>query len=91
MTGEDSDSVAISPTWNLNQRWGLTVDVREADRVQRLTESRGDQTSVGAFYQFTPNMRVGGAVSVETPRRSNSVVEESDPRADVRIESAFRF
>jgi hypothetical protein len=89
ITGDEPSGVAVSPIWNLNQRWGLTVDVREADRVERLAESRGDQTSVGAFYQFTPNMRVGGAVSVETPR-ANAVAEE-EPRADVRIESAFRF
>jgi hypothetical protein len=86
---------SISPTWSLNQRWGLTVDVREANRIERLPENRGDQTSVGAFYQFTPNMRVGGQVSVETPSLSDSQIRpeqlDDEPRADVRIESAFRF
>jgi hypothetical protein len=87
-------ATTISPTWSLNQRWGLTVDVREANRVEPLPENRRDQTSVGAFYQFTPNMRVGGQLSVETPSLNESQIRpdrEDEPRADVRIESAFRF
>jgi len=95
IAGDDAVAPTISPTWSLNQRWGLTVDVREANRVERLPENRGDQTSVGAFYQFTPNMRVGGQVSVETtPSLNDSQIRpdrDDEPRADVRIESAFRF
>lgn len=94
IVGDSTVAPTISPTWSLNQRWGLTVDVREANRIERLPENRGDQTSVGAFYQFTPNMRVGGQLSVETPSLSDSQIlsdREDEPRADVRIESAFRF
>lgn len=78
--------------WTLNQRWGVTLDVREAERVDRLPDaSRGDQTSVGAYYQFTPRMRVGGQLSVEAPERPGIAAEADEPRAGVRIESAFRF
>lgn len=95
ITGDNAPAPSISPTWSINQRWGLTVDVREAARIELLPDSRGDQTSVGAFYQFTPNMRVGGQLSVETPSLSESEIrparQDEEPRADVRIESAFRF
>ncbi|GAM97296.1 hypothetical protein U91I_00921 [alpha proteobacterium U9-1i] len=73
------------------------MDVREAARIERDPQgSRGDETSVGAFYQFTPAVRVGGQVSVETapapgvaaPARRR---EEDGPAAGVRLESAFRF
>lgn len=92
ITGQTENDRVLPPAWTLNQRWGVTLDVREAQRVERLPEARGDQTSVGAFYQFTPNMRVGGQLNIETERQSPIIqtpVEE--PRADVRIESAFRF
>ena len=94
ITGDVEDDHILAPAWTLNQRWGLTVDVREAQRIERLPEGgRGDQTSVGAFYQFTPRVRVGGEVSLETAERPGAAPteEQSDPLAGVRIESAFRF
>lgn len=94
ITGEAENDRLLPPAWTLNQRWGVTLDVREAQRIDRLPEGgRGDQTSVGAFYQFTPSVRVGGEVSVELSERPGaSPVERTDEgRADVRIESAFRF
>ncbi|MBC7769322.1 MAG: hypothetical protein H7124_11095 [Phycisphaerales bacterium] len=95
ITGEGENDRILAPAWTLSQRWGVTVDLREAQRIERSPEgSRGDQASVGAFYQFTPNMRVGGEVSVETEERPIAIapIDRSDePRADVRIESAFRF
>ena len=82
----------LAPAWTLNQRWGVTVDVREAQRIERAPEGRGDQASLGAYYQFTPNMRVGGELNVETTPAPGAVVHtDEEPRADVRIESAFRF
>lgn len=91
----DSDAALLAPAWTLNQRWGVTVDVREAQRIERAPDGgHGDQTSVGAYYQFTPNISVGGQFNVETtPAPGAAVVrrEEDEPRADVRIESAFRF
>ena len=91
ITGDNENDRLLAPAWTLNQRWGVTVDVREAQRIERLPEGRGDQTSVGAFYQFTPSMRVGGELSVQTAPAPGAVVPEEEPRADVRIESAFRF
>lgn len=93
ITGDSENDRALAPTWTMNQRWGVTLDVREAQRVERLAESRGDQTSVGAFYQFTPSVRVGGEVSVESAPALSPVARpaEEEPRAGVRLESAFRF
>lgn len=92
ITGESENDRRIAPAWTLNQRWGVTLDVREAQRIERLPESRGDQASVGAYYQFTPRMRVGGEVSVEEqPAAIAATPAEDEPRAGVRIESAFRF
>ena len=95
ITGDNENDRILPPAWTLNQRWGVTVDVREAQRIERSPDGgRGDQASVGAFYQFTPNMRVGGEVSVETDERQDAIAphpNQDEPRADVRIESAFRF
>lgn len=94
ITGDSENDRLPPPTWALSQRWGVTVDVREAQRLERSPEGRREQTSVGAFYQFTPSLRVGGEVSLESSNRPGAPPEqaaEEDPRADVRIESAFRF
>ncbi len=94
ITGERENDRAFAPAWTLNQRWGVTVDVREAARIERSPElGHGDETSVGAYYQFTPSVRVGGEVSVETSQAAISPVDPArdEPRAGVRIESAFRF
>lgn len=93
ITGVAENDRLPPPAWTLNQRWGVTVSVREAQPIERLPErGRGDQTSVGAYYQFTPNVRLGGEVSVELSERPGAVrSQEEEPRAGVRIESAFRF
>jgi len=94
ITGESENDSILPPSWTLNQRWGITVDVREAQRIERLPEGgRGDQTSVGAFYQFTPGVRVGGEVSLESTERPGAAptAGRNETQADVRIESAFRF
>jgi len=95
ITGDGENDRIMPPAWTLNQRWGVTLDVREARRIERAPEGgRGDQTAVGAYYQFTPRMRVGGELSVEAPRLGVAapVTErEEEPRAGVRLESAFRF
>jgi hypothetical protein len=96
IVGDQENDRQLTPSWTLSQRWGVTVDVREAERLERLPEGgRGDQTSVGAYYQFTPRVRVGGAVSLESAElpgaAAPSAEDELTPRAGVRIESAFRF
>ena len=96
ITGEVENDRIEAPAWNLNQRWGIIVDVREAQRIERLPDGgRGDQTSLGAYYQFTPRVRVGGQLSLESTARPGSAPSleggMEEPRAGVRIESAFRF
>ena len=92
----DQEAGLLAPAWTLSQRWGVTVDVREAQRIERAPDGgHGDQTSVGAYYQFTPNISVGGQFNLETTPAPGAApvarVNEDEPRADVRIESAFRF
>src|SRR5262245_1710861 len=95
ITGDNENDRILPPAWTLNQRWGVTVDVREAQRIERAPDGgHGDQTSVGAYYQFTPNISVGGQFNLETtpaPGAATVRREDEEPRADVRIESAFRF
>lgn len=95
VTGDHENDRIMPPAWTLNQRWGVTLDVQEATRIERSPEGgRGDQTAVGAYYQFTPRMRVGGELSLETTERPGAAPmphQTEEPRADVRIESAFRF
>lgn len=92
----DQEAGQLAPAWTLSQRWGVTVDVREAQRIERAPDGgHGDQTSLGAYYRFTPNLSVGGQFNLETtPAPGAAPVRREDdeePRADVRIESAFRF
>jgi hypothetical protein len=94
ITGDQENDRIETPAWSLNQHWGITVDVREAQRIERSPEGgHGNQTSVGAYYQFTPRVRVGGQLSVETTTPLGPTVDPqgSEPRAGVRLESAFRF
>lgn len=96
ITGLAENDRSLTPAWRLNQRWGVTVDLNEAQRLERTPEGAAPNTgaSVGAFYQFTPRARVGAEVSVEDPR-TNTLTgverQEREPAAGVRIESAFRF
>lgn len=96
ITGQPENDRQPPPRWELSRHWGVTVGVREAQRIERLPEGgRGDQTSVGAYYQFTPSLRVGGEVSLESRDRPGSPAPQErqadEPLAGVRVESAFRF
>lgn len=94
MTGQAENDRQIQPSWTLSQRWGVTVDLREAQRTDTIEGGRGDQASVGAYYQFTPSVRVGGQVSLESTERPGAAVaprQVEEPEAGVRVESAFRF
>lgn len=95
ITGESENDRLLTPAWSLNQRWGVTVDVRDAQRLERTPDGAhsSGQAAVGAFYQFTPRARVGAQVRVEDARSNalTSQEEQSGPSAGVRIESAFRF
>lgn len=96
LSGDSANDQTIAPSWTLNPHWGVTVDVREAQRVERsLDGGHGNQTSVGAYYQFTPGVRLGGELSLETSPRLGApdplLRRNDEPRANVKIESAFRF
>lgn len=79
----------------LNNRWGVTVNVRDADRSQALSK---DEAALGAYYRFTPRVRVGGAVSMAGAPRDEQVTSRArsdatalEPAAGVKLESAFKF
>jgi hypothetical protein len=75
-------------------RWGVTLNVGEEERL-RTSESitpRGE-SAIGAFYSFSPRVRVGGQVSVApqevTPGAARR--DQAQENAGVKLESAFRF
>lgn len=76
----------------VSQRWGFSVNVRNADRTKPAPR---DEAAVGAFYDFTPRLRLGGEVRVAdsvvggAPGVSGAAPRE--PSAGVKLESAFRF
>jgi hypothetical protein len=76
----------------VSQRWGFSVNVRNADRTKAAPR---DEAAVGAFYDFTPRLRFGGEVRVAdsvvggAPGVSGAAPRE--PSAGVKLESAFRF
>lgn len=98
MTGLGPTDRTAQPAWTLSQRWGVTVDIPTAERSQVSRVPSRSETAVGAYFQFTPRVRVGGQVSVRDPENSLSPAapaapgqREDEPVAGVRLESAFRF
>jgi len=71
-------------------RWGLKLDLDQpVDRDMSLEDVRA-----GAFFKLTPNVRVGGAVSLgqqdsQALARKSQPLQEAAPR--VRLETAFKF
>src|SRR5215468_6977308 len=56
----------IPPSWTLGQRWGVTLNLQQPQRVVRGQDHVApQQATVGAYYQFTPRVRVGGEVSIQ--------------------------
>jgi len=79
--------------WTPSTRWGVTVNLNEAERVA-TAPTASDETAVGAYYQFTPSVRVGGQVSfgpAREPMIAGRRDDEAATEAGVRLESAFRF
>ncbi len=86
----DSDTRAAL-SWRPSARWGVTLNVRDGDRGSVTAQ---DEASVGAFYQFTPSLRLGGEVSVAAPLAAAPLPggpQEDATTAGVKLESAFRF
>ncbi|MBL8549907.1 MAG: hypothetical protein JNJ73_07960 [Hyphomonadaceae bacterium] len=81
--------------WAPSRRWGVTVNLNENGQAGTAAPTMRDETAVGAYYQFTPNVRVGGAVSVGAQSAAGLApverAREADSAAGVRLESAFRF
>ncbi|MES1202763.1 MAG: NtrZ family periplasmic regulatory protein, partial [Pseudomonadota bacterium] len=55
-----------------------------------------DEAAVGAFYDFTPRLRVGGELRVADPTATTGGAGAKgginpEPTAGVKLESAFRF
>jgi hypothetical protein len=73
-------------------RWGFTVNVGEEDRIRTAegVAPRGE-AAVGAFYRFSPRVRVGGQVSVAPQPVTPGAAGQADDNAGVKLESAFRF
>lgn len=93
LTGISENDRLAPPSWTLTQRWGVTVDVREGQRLDRGAVAE-EQAAVGAYYQFTPRVRLGGELSLGATQREGApagVRHSEEETAGVRIESAFRF
>jgi hypothetical protein len=75
-------------------RWGFTVNVGEEEMVRAADglAPRGE-AAVGAFYRFSPRVRVGGQVSVAPQPVSPGARgrQETEDAPGVKLESAFRF
>ena len=90
-TGPGQSDARGVQAWQPATRWGVTVNLREAERSVTAPVP-GDETAVGAYYQFTPSVRVGGQVSVGRSEALTTTQQNRDePEAGVRLESAFRF
>ncbi|MGE3142678.1 MAG: NtrZ family periplasmic regulatory protein [Hyphomonadaceae bacterium] len=92
MTGLGPSDRIAQPAWSLSQHWGVTVDVRQAERVESPSLQGRDEAAVGAYFQFTPRMRVGGQVSLrDRPSAAAPGRSDDSQSTGVRLESAFRF
>lgn len=74
-------------------RWGMTVNVGEEDRLRTATSiTPRTEAAIGAFYRFSPRVRVGGRVSVAPqPVPAGAANRPTEENAGVKLESAFRF
>jgi hypothetical protein len=74
--------------------WGMTLNVGEAERLEGvLAPDPRKETALGAYFRFSPRLTVGGRVSLAEPKtpQSDGRGDRDEPRAGVKLESAFRF
>jgi hypothetical protein len=89
--GESTSAVVDS-----RSRWGVTFGVSQEPRAA-LAPRAGQpttRTSAGAFYQVSPKVRVGGAVTLPDEQLGVSAQRRNQNRTrepGVKIESAVRF
>lgn len=99
--GAEKKAFLVAPTtqtdefgliWSGKGRWGLTLDMtrRYGDDVRILPEQ---EFSAGAYYQFSPRLRIGGGVSIGGEKLSSDASHwaNEENETGVRIESAFSF
>jgi hypothetical protein len=88
--GESTSAVVDS-----RSRWGVTFGVSQEPRAAlapRAGQSNG-QASAGAFYQVSPKVRVGGAVTLREDQLNAAQRRGQNRNREpgVKIESAVRF
>lgn len=84
--GESKASLKFSP----KSKWGVTFGMKE--QSQRPNDLQKGQTSAGAFYDLSKNLRIGGQVVL--PQDNFSPVDRNKKDKSgpsVKVESAFRF
>ncbi len=97
--GEAARATPLAPSertmsWTPSARWGVTLNLKDKDRTK--TAATRDEAAVGAFYDFTPRLRVGGELRVADPTATTGGPGAKgginpEPTAGVKLESAFRF
>lgn len=98
--GEAARATPLAPsersmTWTPSARWGVTLNLKDTDRTK--TSATRDEAALGAFYDFTPRLRVGGELRVADPTAMAGPGPGAkggvnpEPTAGVKLESAFRF
>jgi hypothetical protein len=79
-------------TGMVSQRWGFSVNLKDADRSKTAPR---EEAAIGAFYDFTPRLRLGGEVRVADPvvggAPGTAGAAPKEQSAGVKLESAFRF
>ena len=76
--------------WAANDRWSVSLDLR--NRFNGVSVPR-DEFEVGAFYQITPRLRLGGALSLGRPEADVAVPVAPGDELDagVKFETGFKF
>jgi hypothetical protein len=75
--------------WDQKGHWGLKLDLNEP--IGRNMQLRDVQA--GAYFRVTPQLRVGGAVSLgtEDPTGYNAIPQTQSPAPQVKLETNFKF
>lgn len=83
-----TDQLALS--FRTGAKWNLTLDFTQRGENSLLPR---EELAAGAYYQVTPNLRVGGGVTLNGDNLKSAAEGWRDKRgeAGVRIESAFSF
>lgn len=83
LTGSDADLLEFAA----GDRWSFTLGLSDLDDFSDF-----GSLSAGAFFDLSPRMRVGGAVSFTNPETGLIPGEpSSDDVPQIKLESAFRF